>query len=119
MGYSNGMLAPAGARTLFVAGQVAWDEKQRIVGDDFAAQFGQAMRNVLTVVEAAGGAAEHIGSLTIFVTDRASYLMNLKAVGAAYRAVMGRHFPAMALVEVAALIEPSAQIEIQAIAAIP
>ena len=118
-GYSNGMLAEAGARTLFVAGQIAWDPSQNIVSANFAEQFGQALKNVMSVVEAAGGNAAHVGSLTIFVTDKKAYLSDLRGVGAAYRQVMGRHYPTMALVEVAALVEPEAQVEIQAIAAIP
>ena len=118
-GYSNGMLAPAGARMLFVAGQIAWDAQQQVVSQDFAQQFLQALKNVMAVVEGAGGGPEHIGSLTIFVTDKHAYLNDLKNVGAAYREVMGRHYPTMALLEVAALVEDDAQVEIQAIAAIP
>jgi len=118
-GYSNGMLSPAGARILFVAGQIAWNTAQEIVSTNFSEQFSQALRNVLAVVEAAGGAAHDVGSLTIFVTDKQRYTDDLRAVGAAYRHLMGRHYPAMALVEVAALLEPMAQVEIQAIAAIP
>ena len=118
-GYSNGMLAAAGARVLFVAGQIAWDAEQRIVSDEFAPQFRQALQNVMAVVDAAGGSSHDIGSLTIFVTDKHAYLGDLKRVGAAYRDIMGRHFPAMALVEVSALVEDDAQVEIQAMAAIP
>ncbi len=119
LGYSNGMLAPPGARLLFVAGQIAWNDKQQIVSDAFDVQFGQALKNLLSVVSEAGGGPEHVGSLTIFVTTKEAYLTNLKLVGAAYREVMGRHFPAMALVEVAGLLEPRALVEIQGIAAIP
>lgn len=118
-GYSNGMLAPAGGRLLFVAGQIAWNAEQEIVSDDFVAQFGRALANVATVVEAAGGAVTDVGSLTVFVTDKREYLADLKAVGAAYREVMGRWWPAMALVEVSALVEPRAKVEIQAQAVIP
>lgn len=118
-GYSNGMLAPAGSRLLMVAGQIAWDAEQRVVSADFAAQFEQALRNVLDVVEAAGGLAQHIGSLTLYVTDKAEYLGSTRELGAAYRRLMGRHYPAMALVEVAALLEPEAKVEIQALAALP
>lgn len=118
-GYSNGMLAPAGSRLLFVAGQIAWDGSQTIVSEQFAEQFGQALTNVLAVVESAGGTAQHIGSLTIYVTNKSSYLNELRSVGAVYRKLMGRHYPTMALVEVSALVEPKAQVEIQAIAAIP
>lgn len=117
-GYSNGMLAPAGARILFVAGQVAWDRDQRIVGEDFPTQFGQALANVVTVVRAAGGAPEDIARLTIFVTDKQEYLSTLREVGAAYRKVMGRHFPAMSLIEVRGLVEPGAKLEIEGTAAL-
>ena len=118
-GYSNGMLAPAGGRLLFVAGQIAWDGEQRIVSDGFAEQFGQALSNVLEVVRTAGGRAEHVASLTLFVTDKKAYLDELSAVGSRYRDLMGKHFPAMALVEVSALLEPRARVEIQAQAVIP
>jgi enamine deaminase RidA (YjgF/YER057c/UK114 family) len=115
-GYSNGVLTDTGGRLLFVAGQVAWDDKQAIVSDDFAAQFDRALANVLTVVEEAGGSAEHIVRFLIFVTDKYEYLENLKQVGDSYRARMGRHYPAMALVEVKALVEDRAKVEIEAIA---
>ena len=118
-GYSNGMLAPAGGRVLFVAGQIAWDEARRVVGDDFAAQFGQALRNVVAVVREAGGGPHDLGQLTIFVTDHREYLGGLEGVGAVYRGIMGKHFPAMALVEVSALLEPRAKVEIQATAVLP
>ena len=118
-GYSNGMLAPAGGRVLFVAGQVGWDADQRIVQGGFSAQFRQALANVLTVVTAAGGLAEHIGRLTIYVTSKQSYAGDLKEVGAAYRSLMGRHYPAMALVEVAGLVEEGAMVEIEADAVLP
>lgn len=118
-GYSNGMLAPAGARMLFVAGQIGWDGAQQLVDGGFEAQFAQALANVVTVVRAAGGAPENITQLTLYVTDKAAYVATLKAVGAAYRASMGKHFPAMALVEVKGLLEPGALVEIQAVAAVP
>ena len=118
-GYSNGMLAPAGGRILFVAGQVGWDEEQRMVGGGFAAQFAQALRNVVTVVRGAGGEPADLGSLTIFAVDTREYLATLKEVGAAYREIMGRHYPAMALVGIRALVEPGARVEIQGIAVIP
>ena len=112
------MLAPAGARLLFVAGQVGWDGDQRIVSDAFTAQFEQALTNALTVVEAAGGTTTSIVRLTVYVTDKAEYLADLKGVGDAYRRVLGRHFPAMALVEVAGLVEAGAKLEVEATAAI-
>ena len=113
-GYSNGMTATG--RVLAVAGQVAWDENESIVSPDFVRQFERALANVLSVVRAAGGTAESIISLTIYVTDRREYLSAGKEVGAVYREVMGRHYPAMALVEVAGLIEDGARIEIQGLA---
>lgn len=103
-----------------MAGQVAWDREHRLVGgDNFAQQFGQALRNVAAVVSAAGGRPEHVVELTIFVTDKQRYMSDLRGVGDAYRGVFGRHYPAMALVEVKGLIEPGAQVEIRGVAAIP
>lgn len=118
-GYSNGMLAPSGSRLLFVAGQVGWDEGQAVVSELFVEQFEQALRNVVTVVRAAGGEPDYVARLTIYVVDKREYLDELKAVGEAYRRVMGRHFPAMALLEVAALVEPGAKVEIEATAVLP
>jgi len=118
-GYSNGLLAPAGGRLLFVDGQIAWDENQKIVSHDFASQFDCALGNVLTVVEAAGGKAENIVRLTLYVTDKASYLEGIEAVGQCYRQRMGRHYPTMSLVQVAALLEDDAQVEIEATAVLP
>ncbi|NOT29832.1 MAG: RidA family protein [Planctomycetes bacterium] len=118
-GYSNGVLAPPGARLLFVAGQIAWDADQVLVGrGDFAAQFRQALTNVLAVVDAAGGEPAHLASLTVFVKDKQAYLASSKALGTLWRELVGRHYPAMALVEVADLLEKDALVEIQAIAAI-
>lgn len=118
-GYSNGMLTPAGGRVLFIAGQVAWNERQEVVSDDFARQFGQALENVLTVVKAAGGAPEHVARMTIFVTSKDEYVAGLRAVGAEYRSRMGRHYPAMTLVEIKALLEEGAKVEIEATAVLP
>lgn len=118
-GYNNGMLAAAGGRLLFVAGQIAWDREQKIVSDDFAEQFAQALDNVLAVVRMARGAPEHLAQLTIFVVDRRAYLDALGEIGSAYRTRMGSHYPAMALVEVRALLDPRAQVEIQGMAVIP
>lgn len=117
-GYSNGILAPAGARLLFIAGQVGWDEEEALVDEGFVAQFEQALSNVVAVVSAAGGAREELVRLTLYVTDRREYLENLEAVGEAYRRVMGRHYPAMALLEVDALLEPGARVEIEGTAAL-
>lgn len=117
-GYSNGMLAPAGSRLLFVAGQIAWDSEQNLVSDDFAAQFRQALANVVEVVRSAGGEASDLAQLTIYVTDKREYLAGLKEVGRFYRELMGKHFPTMALLEVQGLLEPGAKVEIQALAAL-
>jgi enamine deaminase RidA (YjgF/YER057c/UK114 family) len=116
-GYSNGVLAEGGA-ILFVAGQIGWDNQQRLVSDDFAEQFSQALENVLTVVREAGGEATNIARLLIFVTDKQEYLASLKRVGAVYRQVMGNHYPAMALVEISSLVEDLAKVEIEATAVI-
>ena len=118
-GYSNGVLGPVGGRILFVAGQIGWNEDQELVSDDFSSQFRQALENVVAVVEAAGGEPTHLGRLTIYVTDKGLYLDQLEAVGAGYREVMGRHFPAMALVEVKSLLEPRALVEIEGTAVLP
>ena len=115
-GWNNGMLAPAGGRVLFVAGQVASDETGRIVADDFAEQFGVALGNCVSVVREAGGSARDIGRLTIYVTDMEAYRNSLEALGPVYREAMGRHFPAMALVRVAELVDPAAKVEIEATA---
>jgi enamine deaminase RidA (YjgF/YER057c/UK114 family) len=115
-GYSNGVLAEAGGRLLFVAGQIGWDENQTIVSDDFVAQFDRALRNVVTVVTEAGGRADQIARLVIYVTDKREYVARRADVGDAYRRHLGKHFPAMALVEVKALLDDKAKVEIEAIA---
>ncbi|HZM87521.1 MAG TPA: RidA family protein [Blastocatellia bacterium] len=117
-GYSNGILFEGGS-VLFIAGQIGWDRDSRIVSDDFADQFAQALGNVLAVVRDAGGQPENIGRLLIFVTDKGEYNAQLRAIGSAYRQLMGKHFPAMSLVEVRSLLEPLAKVEIEAIAVIP
>ncbi len=115
-GYSNGMIGEG--RMLHVAGQVGWDANQSFVRPDFVGQTRQALRNVLAVVEAAGGEATDIVRLTWYVLDKRDYLSQRKEVGEAYRAVMGRHFPAMTLVVVAGLVEDEARLEIEATAAL-
>lgn len=117
-GYSNGVLAAAG-RLLFVAGQIGWGPDQKLISAAFVDQLGRALENVAAVVTTAGGQPSDICRLTIYVTDKQAYLADPKAVGRTYRAVMGRHFPAMALVEVADLLEPGAQVEVEATAVIP
>jgi enamine deaminase RidA (YjgF/YER057c/UK114 family) len=117
-GYSNGMLFEGGS-LLFVAGQIGWDRESRIVSDDLAEQFAQALENVLAVVREAGGEPKNIGRLLIFVADKDEYGSRLRDIGAAYRQLMGKHFPAMTLVEVSNLLEPLAKVEIEALAVIP
>lgn len=115
-GYSNGLLTPPGVRVLFVAGQIGWDENQRLVGEDFVEQFDRALGNVLTVVREAGGAPGSIGRMTVYVTDRREYAARRAEVGERWRALMGSHYPAMTLVEVSALLEDGAKVEIEATA---
>jgi len=117
-GYSNGVVASG--RICFVAGQIGWNPKTTAFEtDDFVKQFDQALSNVVAVVRAAGGAPEHLARLTIYVTDKRQYLSSLRALGEVYRAHLGKHFPAMALVQVAALVEDRAQVEIEGTAVIP
>ena len=115
-GYSNGMSARG--RMVFVAGQIGWDANEDFHSDELPDQFRQALRNVLTVVEAAGGAASDVVRLTIYVTDLDAYRSSLAEVGAAYREVMGKNFPVMALLGIAGLVEPRAKVEIEATAVI-
>ena len=115
-GYSNGVLTEPGGRLLFIAGQVAWDQQQQIVAGDLVGQFDRALANVITVVIEAGGKPEQIARLVIYVTDKNDYRMHMKEIGERYRARMGRHFPAMVLVEVKSLLEASAKIEIEGVA---
>ena len=117
-GYSNGVVLGPG-RILFVAGQIGWSADETLVSPRLAAQFAQALDNVLAVVRAAGGAPEHIGRFTIYVTDKREYLQQTQEIGAAYRQRMGRHFPAMALVQVADLLLDGAKVEIEATAVLP
>jgi enamine deaminase RidA (YjgF/YER057c/UK114 family) len=116
-GYSNGALV-SGGRTLYVAGQVGWDEREQMQ-PGFARQFAQALDNVLAVVRAAGGAPEHVVKMTIYVTDVAQYRGAVREIGAAWRERFGKHFPAMALVGVAALVEEGALLEIESICSLP
>ncbi len=117
-GYSNGVLAEAGGRLLFIAGQVAWNQQQQIVSADLVEQFDRALANVITVVSEAGGQPEQIARLIIYVTDKNDYQKRMKEIGERYRARMGKHFPAMVLVEVAGLLEDDAKIEIEGIAVV-
>ena len=115
-GWNNGMLARAGGRTLFVAGQTARDASGQVAGADFVSQFDRALGNVLTVVREAGGEVGDIGRFTIYVTDIAQYRASLEPLGEVYRRRMGKHFPAMALVEVSSLVDERALVEIEATA---
>ncbi|HWN07895.1 MAG TPA: RidA family protein [Pyrinomonadaceae bacterium] len=115
-GFSHGVLADAAGRLLFVAGQIGCDKNQQIVSANFVEQFDRALANVVAVVKEAGGTADEIARLVIYVTDKTEYTTNLKAVGECYRTHMGRHFPAMALVEVKSLLEDKAMVEIEAMA---
>jgi enamine deaminase RidA (YjgF/YER057c/UK114 family) len=115
-GYANGVLAEG--RTVFVAGQIGWNAEQKFESSDLVDQIGQTLRNLVEVVAEAGGRPEHIVRMTWFITDKRDYVSRLAEVGAAYRAVMGKHFPAMTMVQVVALIEDEAKVEIEATAVI-
>ena len=116
-GFANGVVAEG--RVVFLAGQIGWNAQQKFESSDFIAQAHQALTNIATLVEEAGGKVEHITRLTWFVTDKKEYLARQRELGKAYRAVMGRHFPAMTLVQVAALVEDEAKLEIEATAVLP
>ena len=116
-GFANGIVATG--RMVFLAGQVGWDETETIVSDEFVAQAKQALSNIVAVLAEAGGRPEHIVRLTWFVTDRDAYLGSLDALGKAYREVMGRHYPAMSLLAISALVEEGAKVEIEATAVLP
>ena len=115
IGYANGIAADAG-RTLFLGGQVGWNAEQQIESDDFARQVEQTLRNIVAILAEAGAGPQHLVRLTWFVIDKREYLDNLAAVGAAYREVIGRHYPAMSLLQVVALVEDRAKVEIEATA---
>ena len=115
-GYANGLLTESGGRLLFIAGQIAWNEKQQIVSNDFVEQFDRALENVLAVVNEAGGNASNVARLIIYVTDKHEYRERTSEVGERYRKHMGKHFPAMVLVQVAGLLDDAAKVEIEGIA---
>jgi enamine deaminase RidA (YjgF/YER057c/UK114 family) len=115
-GYANGV--EARGRTIFVAGQIGWDKDQRFAAKNFAGQFEQALLNIIAVLREAGAGPEHVVRLTWFVTDKHAYLADAKRVGEIYRRVMGRNFPAMSVVQVVALVEDDALVEIEATAVV-
>jgi enamine deaminase RidA (YjgF/YER057c/UK114 family) len=116
-GYSNGVLAEG--QTVFVAGQIGWNKDQMFESNDLVGQTRQALSNIVAVLAEGGGKPEHITRMTWFITDKRDYLSRLGEIGEAYRDVMGRHFPAMTMVQVVALIEDEAKVEIEATAVIP
>lgn len=118
-GYSNGLLTDLSGRLLFIAGQIAWNQKHEIVSEDFVEQFDQALANVVIVVGEAGGKASDIARLVIYVTDKNEYREQTREVGERYRKHMGKHFPAMVLVQVAGLLDDAAKVEIEGIAVLP
>ena len=117
VGYANGVLATG--RTIFVGGQIGWNGDQVFESDDFVAQVHQALTNIVEVLKEADAGPQHLVRLTWYVTDKQEYLSRLTEVGAAYREVVGKHFPAMTMVQVADLIEDRAKVEIEATAVIP
>ena len=118
-GYSNGLLVDGSGKLLFIAGQIAWDKDQKIVSDDFIEQFDNALANVVAVVKAAGGEPANVTRLVIYVTNKTEYLERTKEVGERYRKHMGKHFPAMVLVQVAGLVDDAAKVEIEGMAVLP
>ena len=117
VGYSNGIAARG--RQVYVGGQIGWNGQCQFETDDFAGQVRQTLENIVAILAEAGAGPQHITSMTWYFVDKAEYLANLKGIGQAYREVIGRNFPAMAAMQVAALVEDRAKIEIQAIAVIP
>ena len=117
VGYANGVAATG--RQVYVGGQIGWNGQQQFETDDLVGQVRQALGNVLAVLAEAGAGPQHVVSMTWFLTSREEYLANLRPIGAAWRATMGRHYPAMAAVQVVALMEERAKVEIQAVAVVP
>jgi enamine deaminase RidA (YjgF/YER057c/UK114 family) len=117
VGYANGVAACG--KTIFVAGQIGWNAQCVFETDDLVEQIGQTLRNIVAVAASGGARPEHIVSMTWFLLDRREYSARLKEVGAVYREIMGRRFPAMTAVQVSGLIEDRAKVEIQAIAVVP
>ncbi|MFB9949641.1 RidA family protein [Rhizobium puerariae] len=117
IGYANGVAATG--RQIFVGGQIGWNAQCQFETDDFVGQVRQTLANVVAVLTEAGAGPQHVTAMTWYFTDKAEYLANLKGIGQVYREVMGKHFPAMAAMQVVALVEDRAKIEIQATAVIP
>ena len=117
IGYANGI--EARGRQIYVGGQIGWNAQQQFETDDLAGQVRQTLENVVAILHEAGAGPEHVTTMTWYFVDKREYLANLKAIGAAYRDVMGRHYPAMAAVQVVSLMEDRAKVEIQAIAVVP
>ena len=117
IGYANGVAARG--KQIFIAGQIGWNAQCQFESDDLVAQIGQTLRNVVAIAAAGGAKPEHIVSMTWFLLDRKEYSARLKEIGAVYRDVIGRRFPAMTAIQVAGLIEDRAKVEIQAIAVVP
>ncbi len=116
-GYSNGIAAQG--EQICVSGQIGWNEREEIVSPDFAEQTAQALRNIVAILRAAGAKPEHIVRMTWYVTDKREYQAAMREIGAAYREIIGDHYPAMTLVQVAGLLEENAKVEIEASAVVP
>jgi enamine deaminase RidA (YjgF/YER057c/UK114 family) len=116
-GYSNGI--SASGRMIFTAGIIAWDENEQIVSNTLPGQFAQVLRNIVAILAEDGAGPEHIVRMTAYVTDVAAYRASLADIGSAWKSILGRHYPAMALVEVSSLVEPDALVEIEATAVVP
>ena len=116
-GYANGMMARGSL--IFVGGQIGWNASQQFESDDFVAQTDQALRNIVAVLKAGGAGPEHMVRMTWYVVDRVEYIDSLKEIGSVYREVMGKNFPAMTCVEVSALVEEQARVEIEVTAVLP
>lgn len=116
-GYANGIVAAG--RTVYLGGQIGWTGDQTFETDDFVGQFRQTLHNITDILHEAGARPEHVVRMTWFIIDKSEYLDRLRDVGEVYRSIMGRHYPAMSVVEVAALMEDEAKIEIEATAVIP
>ena len=116
-GYANGISARG--RMIFTAGVIGWDAAERIVSPDLAGQFAQVLRNTLAILAEDGAGPEHVARMTCYVVSRDEYVESLPAIGAAWREIMGRNYPAMAVVAVSALVEPAARVEIETIAMVP